>query len=53
MRPDAVFVAWRDFGKLPAKEFAARAPQVVAKLKVLPTAGEPKAQGKGTFGSMR
>ncbi len=45
--PDAVFMAWHDFGKLPAKDFAARAPQVVAKLRTLPTAGNQKGPGKG------
>jgi hypothetical protein len=40
--PDPVFVAWRDFSKLPEKEFAARSADVVAKLKALPTAAESK-----------
>ena len=49
--PDAVFVAWREFAKLPAKEFAARSPQVVGKLKTLPTAGNQKRRARS--GSMR
>ena len=31
--PDPVFVAWREFAKLPDKEFAARSAEVVARLK--------------------
>jgi cytochrome c553 len=36
--PDAVFLAWHEFAKLPEKEFAARCAGTVAKLKTLPTA---------------
>ena len=42
--PDPVFLAWREFSKLPEKEFAARAPEVVARLKVLPTAHDAKSR---------
>jgi hypothetical protein len=40
--PDAVFVALSEFSKLPQKEFAARAPQVAAKLQARPTAAGSK-----------
>jgi hypothetical protein len=40
--PDPVFVAWHEFSKLPDKEFTRRAPEVVAKLKALPTTASSK-----------
>jgi Protein of unknown function (DUF1553)/Protein of unknown function (DUF1549)/Planctomycete cytochrome C len=40
--PDAVFLAWRDLAKIPDKQFAARAPQVFARLKSLPTSATEK-----------
>ncbi len=42
--PDPVFIAWREFAKLPEKEFAARSAEVVLKLKALPTAGAAPGQ---------
>ena len=45
--PDAVFVAWRDFGKLSAKDFAARAPQVVAKLRTASHRRKSESRGRG------
>ena len=41
-KPDAVFVAWREFARLPQKEFAARVPEAVAKLKAMPTTVDTK-----------
>ncbi len=40
--PDAVFVAWQEFSKLPDKEFALGSRDVVSKLKSLPTAAATK-----------
>jgi len=40
--PDPVFFAWREFAKLPDKEFAARSAEVVARLKALPTGEKDK-----------
>jgi Protein of unknown function (DUF1553)/Protein of unknown function (DUF1549)/Planctomycete cytochrome C len=41
--PDPVFVAWREFSKLPEKDFANRARAVVARLKAMPNAEGAKA----------
>ncbi|MGE3315533.1 MAG: DUF1553 domain-containing protein, partial [Planctomycetaceae bacterium] len=38
--PDAVFLAWKEFAALPENEFAAKAVDVVNKLKALPTAAD-------------
>lgn len=38
--PDAVFIAWSEFAKLPEKEFDARSAEVVKRLKTLPVAPE-------------
>jgi hypothetical protein len=40
--PDAVFLAWAEFAKLPEDQFGARAGEVISKLKALPTAAGSK-----------
>jgi Protein of unknown function (DUF1553)/Protein of unknown function (DUF1549)/Planctomycete cytochrome C len=40
--PDAIFVALSEYGRLPQKEFAARAPHVAAKLQARSTAADSK-----------
>ncbi len=44
--PDAVFLAWREFARLPQKEFAARVPEAVAKLKAVTTTVDAKSANK-------